>query len=278
MIEIPTSSSRKDVLTVAREAALMAGEILMDRYRTTLKVAYKGRGNIVTDVDLMVEKAVFDFLGKEYPDMEMLGEESSGNENNRGFTWIVDPLDGTRNYASGIPVFSTVIGLVFDGEVLAGVNYDPIAKDMFEAQKGKGFYMNGNSASVSNREMIEECIIGMDMSYDNQGASNGLDIISKIWPGMQTARIMGSAALGISYAAAGLIDLYFHHKLAPWDQVSGILMLEEAGGIITDRQGAAAGLYSDGIVASNKILHKEFMDLTEGTSGRRPTGRQLNCE
>ena len=83
MIEIPASSSRKDVLTVAREAALMAGEILMDRYRTTLKVAYKGRGNIVTDVDLMVEKAVFDFLGKEYPDMEMLGEESSGNDNNR---------------------------------------------------------------------------------------------------------------------------------------------------------------------------------------------------
>lgn len=270
MIAIPPSSSGKDVLNVAREAALMAGEILMHRYRSTLRVAYKGIGNIVTDVDLIVENAIFDFLGKEYPEMEMLGEESSGNQNSTGFTWIVDPLDGTRNYASGIPVFSTVIGLVFDGEVIVGVNYDPIAKDMFEAQKGKGCYLNGNSATVSNREILGDCILGMDMSYDNVGASNGLDILSKIWPGMQTARIMGSAALGISYVAAGLTDLYFHHKLSPWDQVAGILMLEEAGGIITDRQGSVAGLYSDGIVASNKVLHKEFMDLTEGMPWRRP--------
>ena len=179
------------------------GEILVERFRTSINVSYKGRGNIVTDVDTEVEEEVLDILRREYPDMGLLGEESAGKRADAGYVWIVDPLDGTRNYASGIPFFSTVIGLALDGEVLVGVNYDPVRGDLFEAERGGGAFLNGERAAVSERTELAESIIGTDLSYNNRGAANGLEVVREIWPGMQTARIMGSAALGLSYAADG---------------------------------------------------------------------------
>ena len=271
MVEVPESRSGKSAAQVAREVALKAGDVLVDRFDKVKKVSFKGRGNIVTDVDTYVEGEVFAILRGEYPDMGLLGEESAASSGNEGYTWIVDPLDGTRNYASGIPFYSVVVGLAFDGEALVGVNYDPVRNDVFEAERGKGAFLNGKPISVSEKSRIEDCILGMDLSYDNVGAVNGLEVVRSIWPGMQTARIMGSSALGISYAAAGRIDLYFHHQLAPWDQVAGVLLVEEAGGIITDRTGNRAGLHSDGLIASNPTLHAEFMRITEGMAWRQPT-------
>ncbi len=271
MIEIPQSASGKAARQVAREAAIRAGEILLDRFRTSLSVSYKGRGNIVTDVDTEVEEEVLGILQREYPDMGLLGEESSGVHAGEGYVWIVDPLDGTRNYASGIPFFSTVVGLALDGEVLVGVNYDPVREDLFEAERGGGAFLNGERVTVSERKELAECIIGTDLSYNNRGAANGLEVIREIWPGMQTARIMGSAALGLSYAATGRTDLYFHHQLEPWDQVAGMLLAEEAGGIATDRSGRRAGLYSDGIVVSSRPLHSEFMRRVDGMAWHEPT-------
>ena len=271
MEDIPIGSSGRSAAEVARAAALKAGEILMDRLDTVKEVSFKGRGNIVTDVDMEVEREVFTLLAAEYPDAALLGEESAKVRADEGLAWIVDPLDGTRNYASGIPIFSTVVGLALDGEVLVGVNYDPARNDMFEAEKGGGAYHNGEPIHVSETSALEDSILGMDLSYNNEGAVNGLDVIREIWPDMQTARIIGSAAMGISYAAAGLTDLYFHHQLEPWDQVAGLLLVEEAGGVVTDRTGKRAGLYSDGLVASNAALHGEFMRRTDGMAWRRPT-------
>ena len=271
MTGIPRSASGKSAAQVAREAALRAGEILVQRFRTSINVSYKGRGNIVTDVDTEVEEEVLDILRREYPDMGLLGEESAGKRADTGYVWIVDPLDGTRNYASGIPFFSTVIGLALDGEVLVGVNYDPVRGDLFEAERGGGAFLNGERAAVSERTELADSIIGTDLSYNNRGAANGLEVVREIWPGMQTARIMGSAALGLSYAATGLTDLYFHHQLEPWDQVAGLLLAEEAGGVVTDRTGRRAGLYSDGIVVSSRALHTEFMRRTEGMAWREST-------
>ena len=268
---VPASSSGASALEVAREVALAAGETLLDRFSKVKQVSYKGRGNIVTDVDTEVESQIIAALSREFPDMGILGEESLGARPDVGYVWIVDPLDGTRNYASGIPFFSTVLGLALDGEVLVGVNYDPMRRDMFYAERGRGAFLNDEPIRVSERSEIEASVLGMDLSYNNEGAVNGLGVILSIWPGMQTARIMGSSALGISYAAAGRTDLYFHHQLEPWDQVAGLLLVEEAGGIITDRVGKRAGLYSDGIVASNTTLHAEFMHKTDGLDWRKPT-------
>ena len=271
--DIPRSKSGKTASQVAREAALRAGEILVERFDKVKDVSFKGRGDIVTDVDTAVEKEVLGILRKEFPDMDTLGEESAGARADSGYVWIVDPLDGTRNYASGIPFYSVVIGLALDGETLVGVNYDPARDEIFEAEKDKGAFLNREPIKVSDKSAIADCIVGMDLSYNNEGAINGLDVVRSIWPGMQTARIMGSSALGIAYAAAGRTDLYFHHRLEPWDQVAGMLLVEEAGGVITDRSGVRAGLYSDGLVASNATLHSEFMRKTEGAPWRNPTDR-----
>ena len=271
MAVIPEGTSGRSAAEVARTVALRAGEILLERFHGTKKVSYKGRGNIVTDVDMAVEGEILATLRREYPQFGLLGEESEGARADTGYVWIVDPLDGTRNYASGLPFYSVVVGLALDGEPLVGVNYDPARAEMFEAERGKGATLDGEPIRVSEKSSLDDSILGMDLSYDNIGAVNGLEVIRTIWPGMQTARIMGSAALGISYAAAGRTDLYFHHQLAPWDQVAGILLVEEAGGVITDRSGNRAGLYSDGLIASNAGLHAEFMRRTEGMAWRTPT-------
>lgn len=271
MTDIPISTSGKTAVDVARDAASLAGEILLRRFDQVKQVAFKGRGNVVTDVDTEVEAAVAAFLRREYPDMGFLGEETAGSREDDGFVWIVDPLDGTRNYASGIPFYSLVVALALDGEPVVGVNYDPTRDEMFVAEKGRGAFLNDARLEVSNRTALEDSIIGLDLSYSEYGGANGLDVLREIWPDMQTARIMGSAALGLSYAAAGRTDLYFHHSLEPWDQAAGLLLVREAGGVVTDRVGARAGLRSDGLIASNTNLHAEFMRRTQGMPWRKPT-------
>ena len=269
-LETVAGANGKSPIEAAREAALAAGEILVGRLHGAKRVSSKGRGNVVTDVDLEAERRIFDLLSAEFPSMGLLGEESSGELRASGYTWVVDPLDGTRNYASGIPVFSVVVALARDGEVVAGVNYDPVRGEMFHAERGRGAFLNDRPIRVSEKAALDDCILGMDMSYNNEGARNGLEVILSLWPGMQTARVMGSAALGLSYAAAGRYDLYFHHQLEPWDVAAGLLLIEEAGGVVTDRAGRRAALYSDGLVASSAALHAEFMRKTEGMAWRRP--------
>ncbi len=273
MQDIPTGISGRTAMDVAREVALEGGRILVERFHQAMEVSFKGRGNIVTDVDTEVEAKVLGMLRDEYPDALFVGEESATVRADQGLVWIVDPLDGTRNYASGIPFFSIVVGLALDGEPLVGINYDPVRQDMFRAERGKGAFVNDDPISVSSKSTIEESVLGVDLSYNDEGAVSALNTVISLWPGMQTARIMGSSALGISYAAAGRTDLYFHHRLEPWDQVAGLLLVEEAGGVITDRSGKPAGLYSDGLVAANAILHAEFMRKTEGFPWRTPTHR-----
>ncbi|MCH2305441.1 MAG: inositol monophosphatase [SAR202 cluster bacterium] len=259
----------KDVLEVAKEVALEAGDLLMRRFRSVLEINYKGRGNIVTDVDKEAQDLIQRSLFAEFPEIRFVGEESENPNISNGLCWIVDPIDGTRNFASGIPIFSIVIGLISDSNTIVGVNYDPIRNDMFEAKLGSGTRLNGKLMQVSAQTKISECIIGMDMSYSNQGGANSLDVVKSIWPGMQTLRIMGSSALGLSYVSSGMIDLYFNHQLSAWDQVAGILLVNEAGGYVIDRNNQQAQVKSDGIIASNRELLSEFMELTKGMNWRK---------
>ena len=275
MANIPLSTSGKTALEVAREIATQAGQILADRFYGVKEVSYKGVGDIVTDVDKESEALMKSVLDKEYPDMGFLGEESLGDRADSGYVWIVDPVDGTRNYAAGIPVVSLVIGLALDGEVVVGVNYDPLLKEMFYAERGEGAFLNGKPLTVSEKTTFGECALAADISYGGVGTLYSLDVIKKLWPDLWSVRILGSSALGLSYAAAGRVDLYFHHRLSPWDQVAGMLLVEEAGGVVTDRSGRRANLYSDGIVASNAALNAEFLRKTEGMDWRMPTERAV---
>ena len=268
MINFPRSASKRAAIDIALEAAGCAGTILVQRFSESKRITMKGRGNVVTETDVEAETAVKEILTKEYPDIPILAEESGGDLTTDGWLWIIDPLDGTRNFASNIPHFSTVIALAYCGEVQIGITHDPLRSETFHAVRNMGAFLNGKRIWVSDEEHLADGILGLDLSYDDQGGANSLEIIKSIWPGMQTARIFGSAALGLSYLAAGRLHVFFHHKLEPWDQASGLLIVEEAGGLVTDRAGNRARLESDGIIAASPHAHAEFMELTKQSAWR----------
>jgi len=266
------SKSGQTVLQSTIQVAVDAGEILRKKFTRKKKVRFKGLRDIVTDVDLLVEKKIRQSLKEEFPDIDFVGEETINYEkelDSEGYKWVVDPIDGTRNFAAGIPFFSLVIGLTLNNKIILGVNYDPLRDEMFYSEKGMGAFLNKKKINVSRKKSLEASIVGVDLSYDEDGAAKSIEPILKMWPNIQTARIMGSAALGLSYVAAGRTDLYFHYQLQPWDQIAGILLIKEAGGIVSDRHGQNFELFSKGIVAANKIVHSEFMEISKGLKFRK---------
>ena len=262
MVRLPLSRSGRTALEVASQAAEEAGHLLLEHMSGERQLSYKeGRANIVTEVDVLVEKKVIDLLRSEYPDHNILSEESPAVTNDSRYTWVVDPLDGTNNYVYGIPVFSVAIALMSKDDVLLGLTYDPVRKELFVARKGGGASLNGRPISVSRRDSMERAFIGCDLGYDWEAGARMLDTIRAIWPRMAGLRIMGSAVLGLAYVACGRFDLYLHRYLYPWDMASGILLVREAGGEITDWTGKPVSAFGQQIIAGNKALHRQMLAL-----------------
>jgi len=256
-------------LAVALDAALRAGEVIKDRFDTRKEISFKGPSNPVTDVDLLAEKAAVGFLREEYPDFGVLSEESEPIVTGSPYRWIIDPLDGTRNYVFGIPHVAVVVALAREGEVVIGVTYDPIRGEIFTAEKGKGAHLNANPISVSSKEKMDETLMGMEMGSTDEHALSALEVVRTLWKGTQGMRLMGSAALGLAYAACGRVDLYFQRRLSAWDLASGLLLVSEAGGKVVDRLGEPATLESTSVVASSPGLVNTFLDATVGLEWRK---------
>ncbi len=265
---LPRSAGGRSAMDVALEATRIAGDIIRSGWDSQRQISFKGRTDIVTDVDFAAEKAVLQALTEAYPGFGVLAEESGAVQASSPYTWVVDPLDGTRNYAQGIPHFSTVVALMHEESPVLGVTYDPVREEMFSAQLGCGAFLNGQPIAVAKTGEISQSLLGCDLGYVDERAGHAIDLIRSLWPGMLTMRLMGSAALGLAYAAAGRLDLYFHHSLAPWDIASGLLLVREAGGAIVDRQGQPAGLNSPSVIAANPGLVNEFLKATEGLPWR----------
>ena len=265
---VPSSTTGRSALTVAMDAAHRAGELIVRRFGTPMDVVTKSRANLVTDVDVEAEKVALALLREEYPEFGIISEESEPVTTGSRYTWVVDPLDGTRNYASGIPHYAVVVALALDGAIILGVTNDPVRREVFTAEKGKGAHLNDVPLSVSTKEGMPECLLGFDMGYVDEKAVRALDMVKALWPGMQSIRIMGSSALGLAYAACGRVDIYFHHHLAPWDLASGLLLVSEAGGRVVDRHGKPASLESESIIASSPHLVRRFLEATEGLEWR----------
>jgi myo-inositol-1(or 4)-monophosphatase len=268
MLNLPVSASGLPPREIAFQAARKAGNILLARFSYEKKVTYKGRANIVTDVDLEVEKVVGEFLRQEYPSFGLLAEESPERLGTDQYRWIVDPLDGSRNYASGVPHFAIVIALAMGDDIILGITYDPTRNELFWAEKGTGAFLNDKRITVSNKNSLSHSLLGFDMGYIDEKAHHALELVQSLWPGVQTIRVMGSAALGLAYAASGRIDIYFHHNLAPWDLASGLILVREAGGVFTDKNGLPATLSSDSAIVTNDRLLKEFLETTDGMAWR----------
>ncbi len=261
MTDLPLSRNGKEALDVAKAAAGEAGEIIKAHFREERQIQFKGRANIVTEVDLRVEDSLKALLRAEYPDHSIISEESEPVSGGSNYTWILDPLDGTNNYSFGIPFFSTVIALTSGDDVLLGIVYDPLRDELFAALRGKGTTLNGSPVRVSGKTKVQDSLIGLDLGYVDEKGKRLLEFITSLWPNMYAFRIMGSAALGMAYAACGRLDLYFHLLVYPWELACGKLLVTEAGGVATDWEGRPPVIGESSVIVSNKDIHADFLNI-----------------
>ncbi|MDP3063628.1 MAG: inositol monophosphatase family protein, partial [Chloroflexota bacterium] len=199
---IPLSASGRTALEVAIEAGRAAGRVIREGFYRPLEVHFKGQKDVVTQVDIQAERAILDILRREYPDFGLLSEESPERKSSTPYVWVVDPLDGTRNYASGVPHCCTVVALARNDVVVVGVTYDPFRDELFTAEEGNGAYLNGQRIQVSRKETLEQCLIGFDLGYADDMGRMTLEVVGKLWPALQGLRLTGSSSLGLAYAAA----------------------------------------------------------------------------
>jgi myo-inositol-1(or 4)-monophosphatase len=220
-----------DCMAVARKAALLAGGILKANIHGPREITYKGDINLATEMDIRSERAVVETLRASFPDHDIVAEEETNIKNNSGFTWIIDPLDGTTNYAHGYPCFSVSIALEQAGEVVLGVVYDPMRDELFSAYKGQGAFLNGSAIRVSQSDRLIQSLLATGFPYDRKvSEKNNMTYFYKLLMASQEVRRDGSAALDLCYVACGRFDGFWELKLKPWDTAAGSMIVREAGG------------------------------------------------
>ena len=265
---LPITANGRSAMDVALEATRMAGSIIREGWNSDREITFKGRADIVTDIDVKAENAVLEILTGAFPDFGILAEESKPVAGISRYRWVVDPLDGTRNYAQSIPHFCTIVALADGDEVIAGVVYDPVREETFTAARGEGAFLNGTRISITETTELSRSLLSFDLGYVDEKAGLAIDLLRSLWPGMYSVRLMGSAGLGVAYAASGRVDLFFHHSLSPWDIAAGLILAKEAGGRVVDRQGNDAGLFTPSVICSSPVLIDGFLSATDGLPWR----------
>jgi myo-inositol-1(or 4)-monophosphatase len=256
-----------DFKECAVEIAREAGMFLKNRLNSEHTIDYKGEINLVTEADKISEGMITSKIASLFPDHDILAEEFTYTTRGSDFTWIIDPLDGTTNYAHGYPFFCVSIALERLDNIIVGIVYDPMLDEMFVAEKGKGAFLNDRAIHVSNTNRVIKSLLATGFPYDiREDSHNNLNYFNTMIMKAQAIRRAGSAALDLAYVAAGRFDGFWELKLNPWDIAAGWLLVEEAGGIVTDMQGKDYYLESPAILASNGRIHKEMMDVLERTS------------
>ena len=255
----------QEFLNVAREAALRAGRLLRENLNGTREISYKGEINLVTEMDRRAERAAVETLLAAFPGHGIMAEEEARIKNGSGFVWIIDPLDGTTNYAHGYPNFAVSIGLERSGEITLGVVYDPMRDELFSAVKGGGAYLNDKPIHVSHADTLIRSLLATGFPYDRVVSKmNNLNYFNALLMASQEVRRSGSASLDLCSVAAGRLDGYWELKLQPWDVAAGSLIVHEAGGMVSDFSGVRFSVYDKEILASNGIIHKQILEVLKG--------------
>ena len=254
------------ILETAIQAAREAGRVLVERLTDEREVRVKGLRDIVTDADMAAEQAVIQTIHARFPDHALLSEEGNNSSGDAPYTWIVDPLDGTTNYSRRLPIFSVSVGLLHEGQPAAGVVYDPLRDHLFAAERGRGATLNGKPLRVSAFDRVDHAMIGLDWAHTHQERGETVACLTRIAPACGTVRGLGSAALALCYVAAGWLDAYFNVGLKPWDVAAGALLIEEAGGRVTDLRGGAWQLWEGRVLGSNGHIHQALLELMDGVS------------
>jgi len=241
------------------EALQKAGKIIRSNFGKEQKITKKGEFNLVTEIDKAAEKAIVELVLRHFPDHSILAEESpaiTGSE----YRWVIDPIDGTTNFTHGFPIVSVSIGLEKSGQLILGGVFDPFRKELFFAERGQGAFLNGRPIHVSKASTLSESLLATGFPYDRKNnPEDYLDMLRVFLTQIQGIRRGGSAAIDLCYVACGRFDGYYEMKLSPWDKAAGMMIVEEAGGKLTDFSGTPLTLSGLQNLATNGLIHDEML-------------------
>jgi myo-inositol-1(or 4)-monophosphatase len=256
-------SLTKDLYKDVKPIIFEAGNILLSFFRTNFKVSLKNQQQYVTEADLKSEAFLKDKLLKLLPDASFLGEES-GKSGKNDYCWVIDPLDGTTNFSYGVPYFCISVALTYKNEPILGLIFDPLRKDLFYASKGQGAFLNDNRIYVSKKEDVSKCFISTSFPDSwKEAYQQNWKAIEIIRRNSYSMRLMGAAALDLANVAASRFDASFFQRLEWWDIAAGIILIEEAGGIVTDFSGNKLIPGFESFVAASAIIHPKLIELLE---------------
>lgn len=250
------------MIELAIRAAREAGSILRDYQERGFAVTRKGRINLVTEADHASEAHIKSLISSHYPAHRILAEESGATATGDEYCWLIDPLDGTTNYAHGLPCYAVSIGLERRGEMILGVIYDPTRDEMFAAERGAGARLNGKPIRVSEVAGLEEALLVTGFPYD---VRERIDFYMPAWERFlmraQGVRRLGAAAIDLADVACGRLDGFWEFGLNPWDTAAGWILVEEAGGRVTKCDGSPFDNYTPSLLATNGIIHDEMLGV-----------------
>ena len=251
---------KKYYADVAVLAAREAGQFIKSKWGTGVAVELKSEINLVTEVDKVAEKIIVGHISKVFPDHDIMGEEGLAERKDSDYKWIIDPLDGTTNFAHSYPLFVVSIALEHKGQIIAGVVYDPLREELYSATQGGGAFLNDKKIQVSRVENLGRALIGTGFAYNlRESKDNNVKQFSDMLMHAQGVRRDGAAAIDLCYVACGRYDGFWELNLFPWDVAAGVLMIEEAGGRVSNYKGQKFSVYEKEIVASNGLIHDGFL-------------------
>ena len=254
----------KTFLEAASDSAREAGLMLKKNIDVSREISYKGAVDLVTNFDRQAQETIVSFLSNRFPDHDFLAEEDF--ERNKGveYRWIIDPIDGTTNYAHRFPIFSVSIALEWKEKVVLGVVYDPMREELFSAIKGSGAHLNGKKIRVSHVDELDKSLLATGFPYDlRESQDNNIIHFNNFLIRAQGIRRGGSAALDLCYIACGRFDGFWELKLKPWDVAAGALIVKESGGQLSDFRNKNLSIFGTEIVASNGLIHDEIVDVLQ---------------
>ncbi|MGA2267994.1 MAG: inositol monophosphatase family protein [Bryobacteraceae bacterium] len=249
-------------LEKAVEIAREAGALLANYFERRVAFELKGEFDLVTEADRASERLVVERLRSHFPSHGIVAEEGSGLEGSSEYRWYVDPLDGTTNFAHGFPMFNVTLGLARAGEVIAGVIYDPIRQELFTGERGGGAYLNNRRIHVSGTQRLTDSLPATGFPSRKRSQSVNIHFYYQLAMATHGVRRTGSAALDLAYAACGRLDFFWEFGLNPWDMAAGTLLVQEAGGCVSDMKGAPHSITaSEHLLADNGALHGQILEI-----------------
>ena len=263
--------AQQDFLTPMQDLAREAGTLLLSFFGH-VAVEYKGDADLVTQADRNSEKLIVERIRKLWPDHDLIGEEGSRRDTGSDFRWYVDPLDGTTNFAHGYPVFCVSMALEYKGERIAGVVYDPCRNEMFAAGKGSGSRLNGQAIRVSRTSRLVESLVATGFPSHKRHKNPNIHFYHQITLRSHGVRRAGSAALDLCTVACGRFDGFWEFNLNSWDTAAGVLLVEEAGGKVTNFSNQPFNIDSREVLASNGLIHNELVEEFEKIFAGRVEG------